>query len=369
MAIRSTPTFLQAGSHSAENTRLMLGGMVGAATGSFSGGVAASDPAHGVIRSTDLAVTQNGTPNMTVNIAAGGAFLRGTESSNQGAYHIWNDATLNLGLASADSTNPRRDLVVAYVRDSAYSGSSDVAQIVIVTGTPAASPTDPSLTAYPNALVLARIAVAANDTAITTAEITDLRTQANILNQVAPFTSTTARSQFIPTPYDGQGAYLNDGTAAEGVYWYNGTNWRLPWNMPWGVVGVATKSANQTGIGSSATDVTSLSVGWTAVANRYYRTTVIIPVFSQITSNGIVNLHITDNTSPTPVIKQSVNFQATAGTDVNIQSFVVESNIAAGSATRKARILTTGGSGTITSSSTNVPTIVVEDLGPSGAPA
>ena len=365
MAIRSTPTFLQAGSHPAENTRLMLGGVVGAATGSFSGGVAASDPAHGVVRSTDLAVTQNGTPNMTVNIAAGGAFIRGTESSNQGAYHIWNDAILNLGLASADSTNPRRDLVVAYVQDSAYSGSSDLAQLVIVTGTPAASPSDPSLTAYPNALVLARIAVAANTTAIVTANITDLRTQANILNQVAPFTSTTARSQFIPTPYDGQGAYLNTGTSAEGVYWYNGTEWRAPWNMPWGIVGVGTKTSNQTGIVSSAVDVSSLSVSWTAVANRYYRTTVIIPVFSQITSNGIVNLHITDGT---PTTKQSVNLQATAGTDVNIQAFVVESNIT-GSPTRKARILTTGGSGTITATSTNVPTIIVEDVGPSGAPS
>jgi hypothetical protein len=106
-------------------------------------------------------------------------------------------------------------------------------------------------------------------------------------------------------------------------------------------------------------------VTWTAVANRYYRTSVIIPVWSQNVSPGIVNLTITD---ATPTTKQSINLQAAGATDVNIQGFVIESNIAAGSTTRKVRMLTTGGSGTITANSNNAPTIIVEDIGPSGVP-
>ena len=205
-------------------------------------------------------------------------------------------------------------------------------------------------------------------TIVSGTNITSSWANASVRDQVvSPFASTAARTAAITVPVVGMVSTLTTNTSAEGVEVYNSASqWRLPWNMPWGRVGSAVATTNQTSIGSSATDVTSLSVTWTAVANRYYRTTVIIPVFSQLGSNGIVNLLITDST---PTTKQSVNLQATAGTDVNIQAFVLESTITAGSTTRKARILTTGGSGTVTANTANVPTIIVEDLGPSGAPA
>lgn len=202
----------------------------------------------------------------------------------------------------------------------------------------------------------------------------EVLTASNVQNflmeqSVMSFASTGARDVAVTAPEAGMVAYIRSNDSSEGLYHYtSASSWRKGpgWNAPWGIVGVAVATANQTSIGSSAVDVTSLSVTWTATANRYYRTTVILPVFSQITTTGIVNLRITDST---PTTKQSINLNATAGTDVNIGGFVIESNIAAGSATRKARILTTAGSGTITASSTSVPTIIVEDIGPSGVPA
>ena len=200
----------------------MLGGMLGTVTGSFAGGVASSDPAHGVVNVGDLAVTQNGTPNMSVDVAAGGAFIRGTQNANQGAYHVWNDATVHLSIDAADLTNGRRDLVIAQVRDSYYSGADDDARITVVTGTPAAVPVDPSLASFPNALVLARITVAAGDAAINTADITSLHTLANVENQIPVFTSTVQRDQFIPVPYNGQTVYL---TSDNSTYTSNGSAW------------------------------------------------------------------------------------------------------------------------------------------------
>lgn len=202
----------------------------------------------------------------------------------------------------------------------------------------------------------------------------EVLTASNVQNflmeqSVMSFASTGARDVAVTAPEAGMVAYIRSNDSSEGLYHYtSASSWRKGpgWNAPWGIVGVAVATANQISIGSSAVDVTSLSVTWTATANRYYRTTVILPVFSQITTTGIVNLRITDST---PTTKQSINLNATAGTDVNIGGFVIESNIAAGSATRKARILTTAGSGTITASSTSVPTIIVEDIGPSGVPA
>lgn len=247
----------------------MLGGMLGTVTGSFAGGVASSDPAHGVVRATDFAVTQNGTPNMSVNVAAGGAFIRGTLNANQGAYHVWNDGTVNLSITAADATNGRRDLVIAQVRDAAYSGATNDARITVVTGTAAASPVDPSLASFPNALVLARITVAAGDTNINTADITDLRPLANQSGKMPVFTTQALATTAIPSPVDGQAYYLNSNTTTEGPLIWNGSAYRLPWNMPWGYVAHTVMGANQAG--AIGTWTNAITVGFTVPANRRIR--------------------------------------------------------------------------------------------------
>ena len=283
MTVRSVPIFLQAGSHPAEETRLMLGGMLGTVTGSFAGGVASADPAHGVVRPGDFAVTQNGTPNMSVNVAAGGAFIRGTQNANQGAYHVWNDGTVNLPISAADVTNGCRDLVIAQVRDSAYSGADDDARITVVTGTPAAVPADPSLASFPNALVLARIAVAAGASSILTANITDLRPVANQVGKVPTFNTSALATAAIPSPVDGQAYYLNLGTADEGPYWFNGTNYRRPWHMPWGRVGSFT---GNTDIIRTTTGDTAISCTASIVANRNYRFTFSSRIINTVALNN-----------------------------------------------------------------------------------
>lgn len=127
--------------------------------------------ASGVFHTGDLAVAQNGTPNMSVNVAAGSAVIAGTATADQGSYYAYNDATVNLAIAAADATNPRIDIVVAKVVDTAT--DSDTWSLAMVTGTPAASPTPPSAPA--NSITLAQVAVAANATSIVNANITDKR--------------------------------------------------------------------------------------------------------------------------------------------------------------------------------------------------
>jgi len=188
----------------------------------------------------------------------------------------------------------------------------------------------------------------------------------HLMEQSVMYFATTAARDAALTPEDGMTVYQGTNDANEGIWCHHGSAWRRPWNMPWGAIGVATASSNQTGIAAAAADVTSLTVTWTAVANRRYMTKVIIPTFSQATSKSYVTLYVTDSSNS---VKQSGNQVIGAGDDGQLNMFVVESSIAAGSATRKARISTTAGSGIITASATVVPTIIVEDIGPSGAPA
>jgi hypothetical protein len=177
MTVRTVPIFIDGNTHPGEETRQSLGALLGTSTGSFAGGVGASDRAHGVVNASDFRVVQRAAgANMSVDVAAGYAWIRGTESAHQGAYHVYNDGTVNLSVAASDATNPRIDLVIAKVQDAFYSGATRTASVTIVTGTPAASPTDPTLPA--NALVLARVRVPATSTSVVTANITDVRTRA-----------------------------------------------------------------------------------------------------------------------------------------------------------------------------------------------
>jgi hypothetical protein len=185
MTLRATPTFLQGGTHPAENVRLATQSLLAGVTGLFAGGVGALDAAHGVGRAGDLLVEENGTPNMSVDVAAGGGFIRNTDSADGGVYHVYNDAAVNLVVTAADPSDPRNDLVVVQVRDSEYSGSDDDVVFAVVAGTPAGSPADPAVP--DNSLVLARVVVAAGVSSITDAAIT------NVAGVARPFNTAWGR--------------------------------------------------------------------------------------------------------------------------------------------------------------------------------
>jgi hypothetical protein len=174
MALRTPPSWLQNGSHTAENDRLTT-------TGSLWG-------ASGVVRSADLAVTAG--TGMNLNVASGWAAIVGTYQTNMGTYMAYNDATATATITTADPTNPRIDLVCITVNDAAYSGSLNSVAINVVTGTPAGSPAVPSTPT--NSVVLAQIAVGAGVTSITSGNITDKRVRAQIIEPTLSSASSTA---------------------------------------------------------------------------------------------------------------------------------------------------------------------------------
>jgi len=161
MALRTPPSWLQNGSHPAENDRLTTQTIW---------------KTSGIINSTDLAVTQNSPAGMSVLVASGWAAIVGTTQSNMGTYMAYNDATTTLTVSTANPSNPRIDIVVVTVNDAYYTGSLNNVTFQVIAGTPAASPVAPSTPA--NSLLLATIAVGAGVTSIVTANITDNRVKA-----------------------------------------------------------------------------------------------------------------------------------------------------------------------------------------------
>lgn len=158
--------YTQGGCHTALGDREVLASLIcteGVALGAEGGG--------------DLAVTQRGAgANMSVDVASGNAFIEGTNVTWQGMYHVSNDATKNVVIPAANSTDDRIDIIVAQVRDAQYSGVVNNWEARAVSGTASPSPMAPTLPA--NSLLLATILVQNGVTTITNADITDERVYA-----------------------------------------------------------------------------------------------------------------------------------------------------------------------------------------------
>jgi hypothetical protein len=158
MTLRTPPSWLQNGSHPAENDRLTTQALWATT---------------GIIKSDSLAVAQNSPTGLSILVASGWAAIVGTTQANMGTYVGYNDATVVLSITTADPTNPRIDRVCLTVNDAYYTGALNNAVLQVVAGTPAGSPVAPALPA--NSISLATVAVGAGATTITNANITDTR--------------------------------------------------------------------------------------------------------------------------------------------------------------------------------------------------
>lgn len=196
----------------------------------------------GIVAPGHLAVTQRGAgANMTVDVAEGRVFVPGTESAYQGVYLCETQGVTNVGpLSASDPTNPRRDLIVARVKDSNYSGALRTFGLEVVTGTAAASPADPAVPA--NSWVLARVTVAAAASSILNAAIADART--GLLGPPAAFTAQAGQAcgiggvavaqsaTLLPTVnlYEGLLCWVKD---IDALAVYLGSSWLYLAGGPW----------------------------------------------------------------------------------------------------------------------------------------
>lgn len=213
----------------------------------------------------------------------------------------------------------------------------------------------------------------------------EVLTASNVQNflmeqSVMSFASTGARDVQITAPEAGMVAYVQSNDSSEGLYHYtSASSWQKGpgWNAPWGVVAATAGGTSSRGIATttsssstttSATDWSGLTVTFTAVTNRIYRTTA----FGMLTSDNAggsdyAELSITNSSNTVIAASRAI-----------VQSLVIEGRSVitvetglTGSNMRKVRIVRASGTGNVSgsASATRQASIVVEDIGPSGAPA
>jgi hypothetical protein len=110
---------------------------------------------------------------MKVSVAAGSAVVQST-SATGGAFTVNNPAPLEIDIATSDPSNPRLDLIVIRVLADG-SGATTKAFVERITGSPAASPSRPSISSPPantHYFPLAQVRVEANATTIVAGKVT-----------------------------------------------------------------------------------------------------------------------------------------------------------------------------------------------------
>jgi hypothetical protein len=136
---------------------------------------------EGAVNGADLMVTQRGAgANMSVDIAAGFAWVQIDTGTNNGLAHVTSDAVANVAVTASNGTNPRIDQLILRYNDTAIpTGSGNTPTLEILTGTATSGATLNNRTgaaALPNdCLRLADILVPATSTSVVNTNIRDRR--------------------------------------------------------------------------------------------------------------------------------------------------------------------------------------------------
>lgn len=223
----------------------------------------------------------SGKANMSYDVRALSVVL--TRGATAGAVKLTNDAVYNVVTTAAPGSNSRYDVVYIWQREYSLDGTNSDPVIGVVQGTAAASPTVPSLAAFPGALELARILVPSGVTATNSGTtITQTGPFTAAAGGVVPVRTTTERD--AGTWLESQRIYLLDSDSEQ---YYNGSAWLDARGsiIPTSVAGTGTTLS---GAVVTATTATSVSVnGCFTTAFSLYEVTF------DLTSSGAAVLGLT----------------------------------------------------------------------------
>ena len=218
LAIQFVPFALQNAAHSAALFRQ-------SASAPFATG--------GILAAGELALSQQGTPNMSIVLGAGRAKVVGNSVSppaglsftTQAMYDTLNDAPLTLTLTASNATNPRIDAAWVQIQDSFYSGAANTAVPGVTAGVPAPSPVAPAIPT--NAQLIGYIAVGANVTTIVAANISFQAPLAQLIAQRTSINAVLARASNFSVGTVSAAVPFDSAPVLNGLAWVIGSPTRI----------------------------------------------------------------------------------------------------------------------------------------------
>ena len=258
----------------------------------------------------------SGKANMSYDVRAFAAVL--SRGATAGAVLLTNDGTYNVATTAAPGSNSRYDVVYLWQREYSLDGTDSNPVIGVVQGTPAASPTVPSLAAYPGAIELARILVPSGVTATNSGTtITQKAKFTAAAGGVIPFRSATERDE--DTYQEGQQGWLID---VDLLQTYSGSSW-----TPGVVAAQANTTVSTTGsiVAGSMSSIPTIPLTLAVTAASACRVKVVVrfqALVNAANSGFSIGVKATGATTITPTATTLDTFQHyTTATQLDYASF------------------------------------------------
>ena len=186
---------------------------------------------------------------------------------------------------------------------------------------------------------------------------------------VTPFPTSATRDATIllADRENGQVAALTAADVNHGLTVWNGTSWTRPWNMPWGLLVAGTATSNTNITSTTSGDVSGITTSASYISTRYYQAQVNIPLL-QFGGTGVTTefwLTKGDGTIIATLPRISV-----AATDSLVYSTSVIFTTSTVGQVVKLKYRQSGtNSVAMQAASCDNASLVIMDIGPSGAPA
>lgn len=147
-----------------------------------------------------------------------------TRGATAGTVILSNDGTVTVNTTAAPGSNSRIDVIYVWAREFSIDGVDSNPVIGVIQGIAAASPTVPSLAAFPGAIELARVTVPAGVTATNSGTtFTQTAPFTAVDGGTIPFRNTTEMSAWTTALVDQQARDLASGTR----YRFDGSAWAV----------------------------------------------------------------------------------------------------------------------------------------------
>jgi hypothetical protein len=181
------------------------------------------------------------------------------------------------------------------------------------------------------------------------------------------FLTTAARDAAITSPVDGMTAYIGSNDSSEGLYTYNGTSWQKGpgWNAPWGFIQYTEVTSNVT----SGANVTILTGSTISVLNRRrYRITAHVPGYFSTGALSVALVQIVVGGTSIAGQRVFTSQVTSAENGCNVVAMYVATATNTGLSCNIFSSSIVGANHQYLCSATAPMSLLVEDIGPSGAP-
>lgn len=187
---------------------------------------------------------------------------------------------------------------------------------------------------------------------------------------VTPFATSATRDATIllANRRNGQVAAITTADETHGLTVWNGASWTRPWNMPWGIVGSGTATANQNITSTTSSDVTNVALpGNQYTATRYYQAHVSLYLSQLVGTAVTTEFYLTKGDGTVIAALPRITIDASGNYTYSTSALFTTSTV---SQVVKLRYRQSGANSVVlNAASADNCQLVILDVGPSGAPA